>query len=138
MFILDTPIKGDPNKSTPDNIYKLKWVLVNNDNKILVESHWFNKLSYVNKDGWDTIKWTDSINNYKDNINELQFYCSRDGITQLALSIDYSMIKRMSYCFLQINSNTTIVYLIGLLIETQDEIIEWLIDGNVYKRNIEE
>lgn len=136
MFILDTPIKGDKNNPTFDNIYKLKWVLVDNENKILTESNWVSKQSFINNDGWDSIKWSESISIHKNNIDQVHIYCDRDGITQLAMSAEYSIIKRVSYIF-QNFINTNYFSIIGLLLETNDQKIEWMIDGNVYIKKTE-
>lgn len=136
MFILDTPIKGNKNNHSFDSIYKLKWMLIDKNGNTLTDSNWVNKQSFINNDGWDHIKWSESILKHKNNIDEVHIYCDRDGIAQVAISEKYSMIKRVSYIF-QNFINTNYTSIVGILLETNDQKIEWMIDGNVYIKNIE-
>ncbi len=136
MFILNTAVKGNKNNPSFDSIYQLKWMLIDKHGNTLTESNWFNKQSFINNDGWDHIKWSESIIKHQNNIDEVHIYCTRDGVTQLAMSEKYSNIKRVSYIF-QNFINTNCFSIIGLLLETNDQKIEWMIDGNVYIRNTE-
>ena len=132
MFIADLPIKGDKN-GIPEDLYQLKWCLKDINHQILTSSHWFNKRSYHNKDGWDSISYTKSINQFKNQIDKFEIYCKKDNVMQLALSITFDKIVNVSYSFVQYIENYHLI--VGLSVELDDKYIEFMIDGNVYHFN---
>lgn len=134
MFILDTPIKGDKNSTLPQPIYKLKWSLIDENNNILSESAWVSNTSFLNNDGWDQISWSKAFNENKDKICEVQVFCQRENIIQLAMSCEIDVLKNLSYSMVMI-PNSEYKAILGIGIHTKDQLIEWLIDGNVYKKD---
>lgn len=129
MKINELPFIGQLNPY-PSDTYNYKWLVVLNDDSI-IESKFCNQKSYYNKDGFDSVSWTQTVKN--NSIKELQLIARKDNQEFNCFTVSFDRVKSLSYSMIQWNSGYILI--VGITIEMQSgEILEFLTNGTILKR----